>query len=175
MKKIMRTGMAIIGLAFIFAFTLTNTWNISPDYNIAFDSDDASGNFEKFTGKIVFDPATLKSSSFNVSIDVASISTGNWLQDKHAKSDDWFDAEKYPVITFRSTKVLKTKTGYFAEGPLTIRGIKKNIKIPFTFKPNGNSGVFDGTFTVNRMDFKIGKEGEVKDLIKVKIKVPVKK
>ncbi len=175
MKKILITGIAIFSLVSVFAYTIITSWKIKPGYNISFESDDASGNFEKFSGKISFDPKSLKKSSFNVTIEVASISTGNWLQDKHAKSDDWFDAKKYPLITFKSIKVLKTKSGYFAEGPLTIRGIKKTIKIPFTFKANGKTGLFESVFNVNRMDFKIGKEGEVKDLIKIKLKVPVSK
>ena len=56
---------------------------------------------------------------------------------------------------------------------LTIREISKIIKIPFTFTPNAGNGIFEGGFTVNRMDFKIGKEGKVKDQIKIKLKVPV--
>ncbi|MBK8747685.1 MAG: YceI family protein [Saprospiraceae bacterium] len=173
MKKLIFIGFAIFSLASISAFTLLSDWKVASGYSISFDSDDASGDFEKFSGKISFDPKNLKSSNFDVVIDVASINTGNWLQDRHAKNDEWFDAEKFPTITFKSSKVLKTASGYFTEGTLTIREISKIIKIPFTFTPNAGNGIFEGGFTVNRMDFKIGKEGKVKDQIKIKLKVPV--
>ena len=175
MKKLIISGFAIFSLASIFAFTILSDWKIDSGYSISFDSDDASGDFEKFSGKIAFDPKSLKSCNFDVVIDVASINTGNWLKDRHAKNDDWFDAEKYPSITFKSTKVFKTASGFYTEGTLTIRDIPKTIKIPFTFTPNAENGLFEGAFTVNRMDFKIGKEGKVKDQIKIKLKVPVTK
>ena len=85
MKKLIFIGFAIFSLASISAFTLLSDWKITSGYSISFESDDASGDFEKFSGKISFDPKNLKSSNFDVVIDVASINTGNWLQDRNAK------------------------------------------------------------------------------------------
>jgi polyisoprenoid-binding protein YceI len=106
---------------------------------------------------------------------VASINTGNGLQNKHAKSDEWFDAAKYPTIHFVSTKVAKTGAGYQVTGNLQIHGVTKPVTIPFTFKRTGAGATFAGTFTVNRSDYGIGKPGgEVPEPVKLDISVPVK-
>jgi len=101
---------------------------------------------------------------------------GNGLQNKHAKSDEWFDATKYPTIKYTSQKIVKAGNGYQVTGDLEIHGVKKPVVIPFTFKKTGNSGAFAGTFTVNRSDYKIGKPGgDVAEQIKLDISVPVTK
>ena len=122
---------------------------------------------------IIFDPNQLSKSKFDVTIPVESIDTDNFLKNRHAKSEKWFDAEAFPSITYTSNLIQKTKTGYMVKGTLTIRGISKPVTIPFKFSGNGTSGVFDGFFSINRMDYNIGKAGAIADEIKIKIKVPV--
>lgn len=156
------------------AFTISNiTWKIKKDYIISFESPDASGVFTSLSGKIIFDPNNLKQSGFDVKIPVESIDTDNFLKNRHAKSNKWFDAEKYPYITYKSTEVLKTKSGYMVRGILTIRNVSKPVTIPFGFTKTGKSGTFEGFFTVNRMDYQIGKAGDIEDKINVKVTVPV--
>ena len=157
------------------AFTLMSTWKIGKDYNISFDSEDASGVFTSFSGTIIFDQKDLKNSKFDVSIPVKSIDTDSGLKNSHAKGEKWFDEEKYPEITYKSTKVDKTATGFVVRGNLTIKGSTKPVTIPFKFNNQGNKGLFEGNFQVNRMDFNIGKEGSVEDIIKIKVSVPVTK
>ena len=160
------------------AFTIITAQNytIAEGYNIAFSSDDASGIFKGFKGSITFDEAHPETSKFDVTIDVATINTGNGLQNKHAKSEEWFDVAKYPQIHFASQKIAKAGTGYQVTGDLEIHGVKKATTIPFTFKKTATGGAFAGTFTVNRNDFKLGKPGgDVGEQIKVDISVPVTK
>ena len=159
------------------AFTfIATSWRISDGYNIEFSSNDASGVFKTFKGAIVFDEQAPASSKFDVSIDVASINTGNGLQNKHAKSDEWFDVAKYPQIRFVSQKFVKAGNGYQVTGDLEIHGVKKTTTIPFTFQKTAAGAVFTGSFTVNRSDFKVGKPGgDVGEQIKIDIKVPVTK
>src|SRR5207245_1363285 len=95
----------------------------------------------------------------DVSIDVASINTGNGLQNKHAKSDEWFDAAKYPQIRYTSQKIFKAGNGYQVTGALEVHGVKKSVVIPFTFLKTATGGKFTGSFTLNRNDYKIGKPG----------------
>jgi polyisoprenoid-binding protein YceI len=160
-----------------FTFITAQSWNIADGYSIGFSSNEAGGIFKTFKGTIAFDDQNPAASKFDVTIDVASINTGNGLQNKHAASAEWFDAAKYPTIHFTSQKVVKTGNGYSVTGDLEIHGFKKPTTIPFTFQKTGNnSGKFTGSFTVNRNDFKIGKPGgEVDDQIKVDISVPVSK
>jgi len=176
MKKILFSLTLLVSLAVIFAFVTPINWQIGTGYSIKFSSADASGIFKTFKGNIVFDEQNPAASKFDVTIDVASINTGNGLQNKHAKEEEWFDAAKYPVIKFTSKKIAKAGTGYQVTGDLEIKGVKKEISFPFTFKAAGSAGTFAGTFTVNRNDFHIGKPGgDVGESIKVEVSVPVVK
>jgi polyisoprenoid-binding protein YceI len=176
MKRILFPAVAAIMLAVSFAFALPQNWNIATKYNISFTTSGVSGIFKTFTGAIVFDDQNPAASKFDVSIDVNSINTGNGMMNKHAKGADWFDAAKYPAIRFVSTKFLKVGNAYQVTGNLSIHGITKPYSIPFTFKRNGSGGSFEGTFNVNRNDFKIGDPGgEVGEVIKLVVAVPVTK
>lgn len=138
-----------------------------------FKGDSVEGNFEKFSGEIIFDENELAASNFSLVIDVESIATGNWLKNSHAKNEKWFDADRYPKITFKSAQFLKTANGYAVQGILTMHGIQKEITIPFTF----SNQIFKGAFSVKRMDYKIGNlEGmskKVSNEIKIDFIVPV--
>lgn len=172
MKKLVVSSLSLFALAAVFAFTALQTWKIKDTYSIKFSSKDASGVFKTFGGTIVFDEKDLAKSKFDLTIDVASINTGNAMQNKHAKSADWFDADKYPSIKFVSSKIEKSDNGYKAIGSLEMHGIKKDFTVPFTFK----SSTFNATFNVNRNDFKVGKaDNGVSTSIKIEASVPVSK
>lgn len=176
MSKVNFLGI-IASVIFLSAFTISSSvsWNIAEGYSIKFSSDDPSGVFNNLTGDIEFDEDNLSASKFDVQIEVASINTGNGMKNKHAKSDKWFDAKQYPTINFTSEEFTKSETGYEVKGTLEMHGIKKELTMPFTFKDN----VFESSFTVNRIDFKIGStEGMSKKVpldIKLDISVPVTK
>jgi polyisoprenoid-binding protein YceI len=158
------------------AFTLINSsdYNIADGYSIIFSADEVSGAFKGFKGAIAFDEKNPAASRFDVTVDVASLNTGNALQNKHAKSDEWFDAAKYPLIHYTSKRVAATGGGYQATGDLEMHGVKKEMTIPFTFKKTPAGGVFAGTFMANRTDFRIGQPGgEVNNLIKIELNIPV--
>ena len=177
MKKLTIFSVTLLLMAAVFAFTVVSpVWKIADKYNISFSSNEVGGIFKTFKGTIAFDEQNLPTSNFDVTVDVASINTGNGLQNKHAKSDEWFDAAKYPVIHFVSKKIVKAGAAYQVTGDLEIHGVKKEFNIPFTFVRKGNTATFDGTFNVNRNDYHIGKPGgDVSDVIKVTVAVPVTK
>ena len=177
MNKLIYPIAAVLILAgSAFTFIAAQNWQIAEGYSIAFSSDDASGIFKGFKGNIAFDEQNPAASKFDVTIDVATINTGNGLQNKHAKSDEWFDAAKYPQMHFVSQKIARAGNGYQVTGDLEIHGVKKAITVPFTFKKTATGGVFASTFTVNRNDFKLGKPGgDVGEQIKLDISVPVTK
>ncbi|GAA3933166.1 polyisoprenoid-binding protein [Chitinophaga oryziterrae] len=177
MKKLTIFSVTLLLIAAVFAFTVVSpVWKITDKYNISFSSNEAGGIFKTFKGSIAFDEQNLAVSNFDVTVDVASINTGNGLQNKHAKSDEWFDAAKYPVIHYVSKKIVKAGNAYQVTGDLEIHGVKKEFTIPFTFKRTGSTATFNGTFNVNRNDFHIGKPGgDVSDIIKVEVAVPVTK
>jgi polyisoprenoid-binding protein YceI len=174
MKKLIYP-FAAIALIAASAFTVIKSqdWKITDGYSIKFDGGDPSGEFKELKGTVSFDPNDLATSKFDVSVDVATINTGNGMKNKDAKSDKWFDAEKYPVIKFTSTAITKTAEEYDAKGILDMHGVQKEITIPFTFDNN----VFAGSFEINRLDYNINtaepNHGGTK--FKIDLSVPVTK
>ena len=106
---------------------------------------------------------------------MASINTGNGVQNKHAKSSEWFNAEKYPTINFVSSSVYKTEKGIFAKGKLSIRGISKDVIIPIEIKTTDLKTIYKAQFSVNRMKYRLGPENKVSRNIKIIAGVSVKK
>ena len=151
-------------------------WKILESHNVAFSNKDVSGTFDDISGTIVFDPANLTTAKLNFKLKVESINTGNGLQNKHARGDEWFHAEKYPYIEFESTKIEKTEAGFKAIGKLEMHGVKKEVTIPFTFSKKGNKGTFIAKFNVSRSEYNVGKKGnDVADLLKITATLPVQK
>jgi polyisoprenoid-binding protein YceI len=176
MKKTFFAFVTLFALTGLFAFTLQTNWKIANDYNISFSTSGVSGIFKSFTGTVIFDEQSIATSKFDIAIDINTINTGNGMQNKHAKSAEWFDAAKYPTIKFTSKKIVKAGAAYTASGTLQLHGISKEVNLPFTFKKSATGGVFEGSFNINRSDFKIGEAGgEVGEVIKVNVSVPVNK
>jgi polyisoprenoid-binding protein YceI len=153
-KSIFPVFAAVIILISAFTFFQSIDWKIGDKYSVKFDGGDPKGEFSGLKGTIQFDANNLAASKFDCTIDVATINTGNGMQNTHAKSEKWLDAAKYPVIRFTSKSIAKTATGYEATGTLDFHGVQKEIKLPFTFVNN----VFEGAFELNRMDYNINKD-----------------
>jgi polyisoprenoid-binding protein YceI len=90
------------------------------------------GTFDRFSGTIVADAEDLGNSSVEVIIETASVNTRNDKRDEHLRSADFLDAENHPEITFRSSEIRRADAGYVALGTLTIRGVAKEVALPFT-------------------------------------------
>jgi len=87
------------------------------------------GGFEKISGKLVFDKANPAKSAVDVTIDANSIDTREDARDKHLRSPDFFDVEKYPTITFKSTRVEGELGSLRVIGELTIHGVTKSVTL----------------------------------------------
>ena len=120
------------------------------------------GRFNDFEGTLFYDESDVSSLSVSIFIDANSINTGNERRDEDLKKEDaWFDAPKYPIISFQSKKVIVKTEGLFElVGDLTMKGVAKEVAIPFE-KPtklsidySGNKQVdFSGRLTINRQDY----------------------
>ncbi len=172
-KLIYPLAACVLLLTSAFTVVIQQDWKIADNYSIKFNGGDPSGEFEGLKGTISFDPDHLASSKFEMSIDVATINTGNGMKNTHAKSEKWFDAEKYPFIKFTSSSITTTSTGYEAKGTLDMHGVQRPVSIPFTFI----NSVFAGTLVVNRMDYhiNIAEPDHGSATFKVAITVPVTK
>jgi polyisoprenoid-binding protein YceI len=117
------------------------------------------GKFNEFSGTVFYDEKDVTKSSVQGTVKVASINTDNPKRDEHLRSADFFDAANFPEITFKSKKIVKQGDGLVAIGDMTIRGVTKEIKVPFTINgklvdPWGKTRVgLDATATINRQDF----------------------
>jgi polyisoprenoid-binding protein YceI len=119
-----------------------------------------TGTFKKFSGTINKQSEDFENADIQFSIDVNSISTNQETRDKHLKTAEFFDAEKYPKINFKSTSFKKVKEHNFTLiGNLTIKDITKPIELKVDFggvakdtQGNPKAG-FEVTGTINRKDF----------------------
>lgn len=117
------------------------------------------GEFKDYDGTVHFDPKKPEDSKIDVTIQTASISTDNDMRDHHLKSPDFFDADKYPTITFKSTKVTAgNDTQYQVTGDLTIHGVTKSVVLDTTY--DGSDVMmgapiagFSATTKIDRRDF----------------------
>ncbi len=119
------------------------------------------GEFGKTTGTVVIDDADPTRSSVQATIDTTSITTREPKRDAHLKSPDFFDAEKYPTMTFKSTKVERAGEGkYKVTGDLTIKGTRKPVVLDVTGPTQEIKGMMgetrravSATTRINRRDF----------------------
>jgi polyisoprenoid-binding protein YceI len=118
------------------------------------------GSFRKFDGKFVYDAEKPETWQVEASIDASSIDTNVPERDKHLRSADFFDVEKYPKITFKSTNVTNvSKESAKVEGLLNLHGVEKPVTLDLQIHgvgkdPWGNTRAgFTATTTLNRKDF----------------------
>ncbi len=119
------------------------------------------GQFKGVTGTLNLDNADLTKSGVEVSIDAAAINTNDAQRDAHLKSADFFDVEKFPTLTFKSTRVSKGKDGTpTVAGDLTIHGVTRNVVFEVdgpsapTKDPWGNTRIgLSANARINRKDF----------------------
>ena len=128
---------------------------------------DVVGRFGKFQSSITFAPDDLAGSRFDVTVDVTTVDTGDDERDTAIRDADLLNVAKYPTARFVSTS-FRHKSGnqYEATGKLTLRGVTKEIRLPFTWQTaqqGGHAAVrLEGETTVNRLDFGVG-QGDWKD------------
>ncbi len=133
------------------------------------------GRLAGLKGKITFDPKTLNTASFDITIGSGSVNTGKAALDNTIKKESFFNAIKYPVIHFKSTSVTQDIPGsivYVLQGNLTIKGITKPAKIQFMATPTGDAYLFRGSLEMSRLAFNIGtNDDKLDDNVSVFIEV----
>jgi len=144
------------------------TYNLDPAHSLIgfavrhLEINLVGGRFKDFTGKVSFDDRDVTRSTVEFTAKIASIDTEVAARDKHLLSADFFEAEKYPEMAFKSTGVKKTRNGDFIlSGDLTLKGVTKQIEFPFTFTgaikdPWGNTRFgIEAHTRINRRDYGI--------------------
>jgi polyisoprenoid-binding protein YceI len=165
MKKVF---LFLVGLSISVASFAQTKWTVDPMHSFVNFSvkhtgiSFVEGGFKKFDGSFVAAKEDLTDAKIDFTVDVNSISTNVEMRDNHLKTDDFFNAEKYPKMTFESTAFKKIKGNTYAlAGKLTIRDVTKNVVFAVTHggtikddKGNTKAG-FTATTNINRMDYNI--------------------
>jgi polyisoprenoid-binding protein YceI len=118
------------------------------------------GKFTKFTVTLDFSPDNLATSKLDVVVEMGSSDTGDKERDDTLKGADLFAVTKFPQAHFTSTQITRTANGYDAAGKLTLRGVSRDIHVPFSFKTADEqgkpAGYLLGKTTIKRLDFGVG-------------------
>ena len=128
------------------------------------------GSFRGVSGVIHFDGANVSKSSVDATIDISSVDTGVGARDTHLKSADFFEVAKYPTMTFKSTSIAKSDSGYAVTGDLTLHGVTKSVVLQLETPGKEETGMdgkslhrgFTAHTTLNRKDFGLNWNGTLK-------------
>ncbi len=157
----------VLALAFT-GVSKAEQWNIDgPHSSIGFSVrhmvvSKTLGKFNDFTGAIDFDGKNFDKGSVQMTVQIGSVDTDDEKRDGHLKGADFFDAEKFPTMTFKSKKVTKIGDNEFKlVGDLTIKGVTKEVTFDCEFNgvvidPRGNTRTgFSAETKINRQDFNV--------------------
>ncbi|MBT8361474.1 MAG: YceI family protein [Deltaproteobacteria bacterium] len=172
MKKLHLVGLSIL---FVFlagqsAHSAARSWDLDKAHsNIYFSIEHifskVRGHFDDFKLEVNFEPQNLQESRFAFEIKVDSIDTNIGKRDKHLKSADFFDAGKYPLISFASEKITDAGNGvYEVAGKLTIKDQTYDLTLPLSLagvkdhpsQKGKEVAGFNGEITIDRLAYKVG-------------------
>ena len=133
------------------------------------------GSLKGLAGSITFDGNNLRDARFDVSVQSRTVDTGIALRDKHLKKEDYLDAGNFPFISFVSTSAVtqvNDSKDYQLTGKLTLKGVSKEILVPFSISELSDGIQFKGELTINRNDFKVGGSSlSMGDEVKISLRV----
>ncbi|MDG1428329.1 MAG: YceI family protein [Crocinitomicaceae bacterium] len=134
-----------------------------------FISEKTKGTLTGVKANLTIDPSNLSFAKVLGSVDVTTLSTKNKMRDKHLKSDDFFNVEKYPRMTFQSSDIYQEGNKYKSKGILTIKGIQKEVT--FDLKNTDSTLVF--STTIYALDFDVStKKKREKSKVYVEVTLP---
>jgi len=117
------------------------------------------GSLGGMTGSLLFDPEHLDCSKFQTSVSVKSLHTGIGKRDRDLMAENFFNEPLNKQMSFTSDSLRQIGGSYNAYGTLTIKGTSHHIVIPFSFEQKGAVAFFKGTFSLDRLDYGVGKDG----------------
>src|SRR6516164_1040424 len=122
---------------------------------------DIEGHFDKWDATLTFTSPNISTGVLDIKIQAASVNTGSGMKDDKLKSKDFFDVQQDPLITFKSTKIVRTSPGvYQVQGNFTIRGVTKTDTLNLTTDSEGKGvGEIKGTMAFDRKDY--GMDGSI--------------
>lgn len=184
MKKYLFIAAAFLGLT-AFTAVFTEVWKSDPPHSqlqftvTHLGINDVSGTFNDFDVTVQTSKPDFSDAVFELNARTASIDTRVEARDNHLKSADFFDVEKYPALTFKSTKLeQETWNKFKLTGDLTMHGITKSVTMDLYYKGMVENPMskkktvgFQLTGSLKRSDFKVGEkfgEAMVSDVVRIK-------
>lgn len=165
----------IVVLALFSSFTFSQELKINlaaAKITFVADMQNTSGSVSGLDASINFDMNDLSKSSITGTVDVSKLETGNQKRDEHLKSADFFDAAKYPTMSFKSQSITKQKDVYVMKGLMTIKHIEREETITFSFANN----MFTGEGIIQAANYDLGsfaKKKPEKTNVKISFVIPV--
>jgi polyisoprenoid-binding protein YceI len=151
----------------IFIFSKSHTW---VGFTLKHFLSTARGTISVDTGSFNL-TGDLKTSSVDLVLSVKSINTNNTNRDEKLASDEYFDAAKFPIVKFHASSIDTSSSNkqfkYVAKGDLTIKDVTKHVELPFNYvgefknDPRPSIFTFEGEYTINRLEYHIGKESKM--------------
>ena len=132
------------------------------------------GKFRRFDAQVAFDPKKPEAARIGLTIDLASVALGAAEVEAEVAKPDWFSTRQFPQASFQSTGVKPLGGNRFdVAGKLAIKGTSRDVVVPVSLAQSAGSTTASGSFTIKRLDFRIG-DGDWKDTSMVANDVQVK-
>ena len=170
----MKNLLVLVALIFLGTTVFGQTISVDTEgATVSFNyvSEKTKGTLTGVQAQINIDPSNLTAATISGSVDINTLSTGNKMRDKHLKTDEFFDAEKFPKMSFLATEIIKDGDAYKAIGKLTIKDITKDV----TFKVTETDGILIFKTMIYSSDFGVAiKKDRDKSKVYISMKIPVK-
>lgn len=168
-KLLLALTAAALSLAPMSTWAQTTTWTIDPAHSSVnfqvrhMGVSNVHGSLGNVKGTVLFDEKDITKSSVDATVDATTVSTGVEARDKHLKSADFFEVDKYPTLTFKSTSLTNSGGKLQLTGDLTLHGVTKSVTFdldgpapPQTGKDGKVRSGFSAEGTLHRSDFNFG-------------------
>lgn len=157
-----RTALAVLLLGAPLPAFAATAWTTDPaastlTFAASADGEPFTGTFKTFDATIVFDPADLAGSSFDVSIDLTSADSGNTDRDDTLQTAEFFNTEQQPQARFKAAEFIASAPGRFtANGTLDLNGVSKPVALMFTWTSDATTATLAGETILDRTQFNVG-------------------
>lgn len=163
MKKI--ACLLLFSIISLWSLAQSSAWKVASS-SVTFKIKNAgitvNGSFSGLTATINFDPAKGFGNKIEAEVEANTINTSSNARDTHLKKEDYFSADKFPRITMKASTFSKEADGRFKGFfTLTIKGVSNTVPVIFSFTETGDKAKLQGSFKINRLDYKVGESSWV--------------
>jgi polyisoprenoid-binding protein YceI len=127
------------------------------EFVATFEKSAAPGVFKEFDTRFRFDPDKPEAGRLDVTVKVTSADMKSSDVNRAIRGPDWFDFARFPQAAFHAEDIRRAAPGqYLARGTLTLKGVKKELELPFSWQESGDAATMQGELSVERLPFGIG-------------------